>query len=114
MEILFPVLIGACFGGVWAAVEIWVFLQGQKRADKKAAEIMADGGEDAKLSADRHKANYVMKYFLCKYGLDIAMLACIFFARNLLPFRWEYVLLAAGIMLAMTTQLVFTKMKPKG
>lgn len=112
MEILFPVLIGGTFGAIWAALEIWVFLWGQKRADKKAAEILAEGGDAAKTSAERHKGNYVMKYFFCKYGLDIAMLAIIFLAREMLPFRWEYILLAAGIVLAMATQLVFTKMKP--
>lgn len=110
MEILFPVLIGACFGGLWAAVEIWAFLLGQKRADKKAAEILAEGGDGAEIAAARHKGNYVMKYFLCKIGLDVAMLAAIFFTRNLLPLRWEYVLLAAGIVLAMFTQLVFVKL----
>lgn len=109
MEILLPVLIGGAFGALWAAVELWVFFIGQKRADKKVAEILADGGDDAKLAAERHKGNYVMKYFVCKYGLDIVMLAMIFFARAHLPFKWEYVLLAAGIVLAMATQLVFTK-----
>lgn len=109
MEILLPVLIGACFGVLWAAVEIWVFLFGQKRADRKAAEILREDGEGAKLAAERHKGNYVMKYFLCKFGMDIVMLAVIFFAREYLPLRWEYVLLAAGIVLAMFTQLVFTK-----
>lgn len=109
MEILLPVLAGGAFGVVWAALELWVFFLGQKRADKKAAEILAEGGDDAKVAAERHKGNYVMKYFVCKYGLDIVMLALIFFARAHLPFRWEYALLAAGIVLAMATQLVFTK-----
>lgn len=111
MEILLPVLIGGAFGALWAALEIWVFLWGQKRADKKAAEMLANGGDDAKTSAERYKGNYVMKYFMCKYGLDIAMLAIVFLARESLPFRWEYILLAAGIVLAMATQVVFTKMK---
>lgn len=113
MEILLPVLIGACFGALWCAVEIWVFLFGQKRADVKAEQILREGGEDAVLSAGRYRANYVMKYFLCKIGLDILMLALIFFARGVLPFRWEYALMAAGIVLAMFTQLVFTKLTKK-
>lgn len=113
MEILLPVLIGACFGALWAAMEIWAFLFGQKRADKKADEILSAGGEGAKLSAERHKGNYVMKYFLCKIGLDIAMLAVIFLVRDFLPMRWEYALLAAGIVLALFTQIVFTKLTKK-
>lgn len=114
MEILFPVLIGACFGALWAAGEIWVFLLGQKRAEKQAADILSAGGEEAKIAAGRHRANYVMKYFLCKIGLDILMLASIFLAKDFLSLRWEYVLLAAGIVLAMFTQLVFVRLAKGG
>lgn len=110
MEILLPVLIGAAFGALWAAGEVWVFLLGQKRADAKAAQILRDGGDGAAVAAERHRGGYVMKYFLCKIGLDVLLLAAIFFARGLLPMKWEYVLLAAGIVLAMFTQLVFTRL----
>lgn len=114
MEILLPVLIGACFGALWAAGEVWVFLLGQKRADAKAAQILREGGDGAKLAAERHRGGYVMKFFVCKYFLDIAMMVVLFLLRGCMPFRWEYMLLSAGVMLAMAVQFVFTKLKPSG
>lgn len=113
MKILFSVLLGGGCGVVWALLEIGIFFRGLKSAEQKAAAMAAAGGEEAKIAAAKKQNNYVMKYFLCKYGLDIALLVLIFLARGALPYRWEYILLSAGIVLALVTQLVFVRFVPR-
>lgn len=109
MEILFSVLIGGGGGAVWAAMELGVFLWGQKRTEAKAAALLADGAAD-RLSAERQKNNYIMKYFVVKAVLDVLLLLTIFLLRDKLPFRWEYILIASGVVLALFIQLIFPKL----
>lgn len=108
MEILFSVLIGGGFGALWALAELAVFFRGLKKAEHKAALLKAADDAD-NVAAEKQKTNYVMKYFVCKYVLNIVLLLVIFLLRAYLPYRWEYIMLSAGIVMALTSQLVFVR-----
>jgi hypothetical protein len=46
---------------------------------------------------------------MLKYGLNVVLLLVIFLLRGFLPYRWEYVMLSAGIALALLSQLLIVR-----
>ncbi len=107
MEILYSVLIGAGCGVVWALVELAVFAVGLKKNEVKSAKELAETGDA--VAAARVKNNFVMKYFLCKYLLNILLLFVVFLLRAMLPYRWEFIMLSAGVVLALSSQVLMVR-----
>lgn len=107
MEILYSVLIGAGCGAVWALVELAVFAIGLKKCESKAAGKLAESGDA--VEAAGVKNNFVMKYFLCKYLLNVLMLFAVFMLRGFLPYRWEFIMLSAGVVLALASQVLMVR-----
>ncbi len=107
MEILYSILLGGVCGAVWAVVEVIAFFIGIKKADKRAAKRIAEGEDEQK--AGKEQTNFIMKFFMLKYGLNVVLLLVIFLLRGFLPYRWEYVMLSAGIALAMLSQLLIVR-----
>lgn len=107
MEILYSVLIGAGCGAVWALVELAVFAIGLKKCEAKSARELAKSGDA--VEAAGVKNNFVMKYFLCKYLLNVLMLFLVFLLRGFLPYRWEFIMLSAGVVLALASQVLMVR-----
>ncbi|MBQ2887291.1 MAG: hypothetical protein IJE29_00030 [Firmicutes bacterium] len=107
MAILYSVLIGAGCGAVWALVELAVFALGIKRVEAKSARELAETGDE--VAAAKIKSSFVMKYFLYKYLLNVLMLFVVFLLRAHLPYRWEIIMLSAGLVLALTSQVLMVR-----
>ncbi len=106
-EILFSIILGGAAGAVWAALEVMVFFIGLGRADKRAERELAEGA-DVK-DVNKRQNNYIMRFFIGKYVLNVVLLLVLFLCRGWLPYRWEVILLAAGIVLALTSQLLIAR-----
>lgn len=104
MEIVYALLLGAVIGGAWALAALALLLSVLKRRDAKAAEELAAGAD--KQEVNRKTLNRVLKFHVSKYLLDVFLLLALFLARDWLPFRWEFVLLAVAVMLTIFFQIL--------
>lgn len=103
MEIVYALLLGTAIGGVLALLALALLLSVLKRQDKKAAALAA--GADAK-EVNRKTLNAILKFYVSKYLLDVLVLLALFLARDWLPFRWDFILLAVCVMLTIFFQLL--------
>lgn len=106
-DILFSIMLGGAAGAVWAALEVLAFFIGLRRADKRAKQELAEGA-DVK-DVNKRQNNYIMRFFIGKYVLNVVLLVVLFLCRGWLPYRWEVVLLSAGIVLALMSQLLIAR-----
>ncbi len=104
MEIVYALLLGTAIGGVLALLALALLLSVLKRQDKKAAESLAAGADAEEVN--RKTLNVILKFYVSKYLLDVLVLLALFLARDWLPFRWDFILLAVGVMLTIFFQLL--------
>ena len=104
MEIVYALLLGTVIGGALALAALALLLFILKRSDANAAAAIA-AGEDA-AAVNRPTLNTVLKFHVSKYLVDVLLLLGLFLARDLLPFRWEFVLLAVAMMMTIFFQLL--------
>lgn len=103
-EIVYGALLGTLIGGLWAVAELVLLTRVIKRADAKAAAMLAAGAD--KQAASRKTTEPVLKFFVSKYFLNVALLVVVFLLRGFLPWRWEFILLFVGIGLTVLFQLL--------
>ncbi len=106
-DILFSILLGGAAGAVWAALEVMVFFFGLRRAEKRAKQELAEGADVQ--GVNKRQNNYIMRFFIGKYVLNVLLLLVLFLCRGWLPFRWEVIMLSAGIVLALMSQLLIVR-----
>ncbi|HIU10032.1 MAG TPA: hypothetical protein IAB00_02075 [Candidatus Avidehalobacter gallistercoris] len=106
-DILFSIMLGGAAGAVWAALEVIVFFIGLRRAARRAEQELA-GGADVN-SVNKRQNIYIMRFFIGKYVLNVVLLLALFLCRNLLPYSWEIILLSAGIVLALMSQVLIVR-----
>ena len=104
MEIVYALLLGTAIGGVLALLALALLLSVLKRQDKKAAAALAAGADAQEVN--RKTLNAILKFYVSKYLLDVLVLLALFLARDWLPFRWDFILLAVGVMLTIFFQLL--------
>lgn len=104
MEILYSALIGCFFGAICAFAETMLLLNIVKRAGAKAAAQIA-AGEDVNVVNQQQTGN-VMKAFIVRYFVNVLAILAIFLLRDMLPFKWQYILLFFGVSLAALGQVL--------
>ena len=107
-EILFSILLGGAAGVVWALLEVAFFFAGLKRAEKRAKSELA-AGEDFN-AVNKRQNSYIMRFFVGKYVLNVVILLLLFLCRGWLPYRWEIIMLSAGIVLALLSQILIVRL----
>lgn len=106
MDILYSALIGSFFGAVCAVGETLLLLHTVKKsAEKAAAQIAA--GEDPNI-VGKTQTNSVMGCFVARYFVNVLAILAIFLLRDMLPYKWEYILLFFGVSLAGLGQVMLT------
>lgn len=106
MEILYSALIGCFFGAICALAETKLLLNAVKKGAKRAAEQIA-AGEDAE-TVNKEQTTGVMKAFVIRYFLNVLAILAVFLLRDMLPYKWEYILLFFGVSLAGLGQILLT------
>ncbi len=104
MEIVYALLLGMLIGGAWALLALALLFNVIKKRDAKAAAAIAAGGD--KQAEDRQTLNVILRFHVSKYLLDVLLLLGLFLARNMLPFRWEYILLGVALMITVFFQIM--------
>lgn len=106
MEILYSALIGCFFGSICAVGETLFLLKAVKKGGEKAAAQIA-AGEDPEL-VNKEQTTGVMKAFVMRYFVNVLAILAVFLLRDVLPYKWEYILLFFGVSLAGLGQVLLS------